>query len=46
MIILERLFREPIENKIKNLYNPKQLKPIARDKIKLDDKQLNKEVAR
>ena len=32
--------------KLKNIFNPKSLKQIARDKIKLDDKQLNKDLAR
>ena len=46
MIIPGWLFQEPIENKIKNFYNPKSLTQIARDNIKLDDKQLNKELAK
>ena len=46
LIIPEWLFQEPIENKIKNIYNPKQLKHIARDDIELDDKQLNKKLAK
>ena len=46
MIIPEWLFREPIENKIKKIYNPVSLKKLARNKINLDDKQLNKELAR
>ena len=46
MIIPERLFKEPIENKINKIYSPRSLKQIARDIIKLDDKQLNKELAR
>ena len=46
MIIPEWLFQEPIENKIKKLYNPKPLNQIARDNIKLDDKQLNKKLAK
>ena len=46
MIIPEWFFQEPIENKIKKIYNPKSLKQIARDKIRLDDKKLNKELAR
>ena len=37
------LFKQPIENK--KIYNPKSLAQIARDNIKLDDKQLNKELA-
>ena len=46
MIIPEWLFQEPIENKIKKIYNPRSLKQIARDNIRLDDKQLNKELAK
>ena len=46
MIIPEWLFQEPIENKNNKLYNPKSLKQIARDNIILDDKQLNKELAK
>ena len=38
MIIPERLFQEPVENKIKKVYNPKSLKDLARDNIRLDDK--------
>ena len=46
MIIPEWLFQEPIENKIKKIYNPRSLKQLARDNIRLDDKQLKKELAR
>ena len=46
MIIPEWLFKEPIENKIKTLYNPKSLKQLARNNNKLDDKQLNRELAK
>ena len=46
MVIPEWLFEQPVENKINKLYNPKSLKQIARDHIKLDDKQLNKELAK
>ena len=46
MIIPEWLFKEPIENKIEKIYNPISLKKIARNKINLDDKQLNKELAK
>ena len=46
MIVIEWLFQEPIENKIEEIYNPKPLKQIARDNIKLDDRQLNKELAK
>ena len=38
MIIPERLFKEPIENKINKIYNPKSITQIARDNIRLDDK--------
>ena len=46
VIIPEWSFEEPIENKITKIYNPKILKQIARDNIKLDDKLLNKELAK
>ena len=46
MVIPEWLFQEPIENQIKKIYIPKSLKQIARDKIRLDDMQLNKELAK
>ena len=45
MLIPELLFKQPIENKIEKIYNPKPLTQIARDNIKLNDKQLNKELA-
>ena len=46
MIIPEWLFKEPIENKVNKIYNPKSLKQLARDNIRLDDEQLNKELAK
>ena len=46
MIIPEWLLQEPVENKINKMYNPKSLKQLARNNIKLDDKQLNKELAK
>ena len=46
MIIPEWLFQKPIENKIKKIYNPRSLKQLARDHIRLDDKQLSKELAK
>ena len=46
IIIPEWLFQEPIENKVNKIYNPKSLKQIARDNIIIDDKQLNKELAK
>ena len=45
MIIPDWLFKEersPIKKKIQNVYNPKTLKQLAREKIKLDDKELAK----
>ena len=42
----EWLFKEPIENKIKKIYNLKSLKQIARDNIRLDDRQLNSKLAK
>ena len=44
-IIREWLFQEPVENKINKIHNPRSLKQMARDNIRLDDKQLNKELA-
>ena len=47
MIIPKWLFQEPVENKIKKkINNPKPLRELARDNIRLDDKQLNKELAK
>ena len=43
------LFKEeqaPIKKKIKKVYNPKTLKPIARRNIKLDDRELEKKLAK
>ena len=40
MNIPEWLFLEPVENKINKIYNPKSLKQLVRDNIRLDDKQL------
>ena len=45
MIIPEWLFRETVENKIKKIYNPKPLRQLARYNIRLDDRQLNGELA-
>ena len=45
MIIPEWLFQDTTENIIQKSYNPKPFRQIARDKIKLDDKQLNNELA-
>ena len=44
-IIPEWFFKEeksPIKKKIQKVYNPKTLKQLAREKIKLDDKELAK----
>ena len=48
MIIPEWLFKEeqaPIKNKINKVYNPKTLKLIARENIKKNGKELDKELA-
>ena len=45
MIIPEWLFKDerpPIKKKIQKVYNPKTIKQLAREKIKLDDKELAK----
>ena len=45
MVIPEWLFKEertPIKKKIQKVYNPKTLKQLAREKIKLDEKELAK----
>ena len=45
MIIPEWFFKEdrtPNRKKIQKVYNPKTLKQLAREKIKLDDKELAK----
>ena len=45
LIIPEWFFKEeksPIKKKIQKVYNPKTLKQLAREKIKLDDKELAK----
>ena len=46
LIIPEWLLKEPTENKTKKLYNPKPLKQLARDNIKLYDQQLNDGLAK
>ena len=46
MIIPEWLFQEPVENKVNKLYNPKPLRQLARDIIRLDDRQLDVVLAR
>ena len=46
LIILEWLFKEPIEYNIEKIYNTKTLKQVGRDKVKIDDKELNKELAK
>ena len=39
LIIPESLFKEPIENKIEKIYNPKNWRQRARETFTLDDKQ-------
>ena len=49
MIIPEWLFKEeqvPIKKQIKKVNNPKTLKQIARENIKLNDKELDKDLAK
>ena len=46
MIITEWLFQEPFKNKIKKIYNPKLLKQIANEINKIEDKQINKVLAK
>ena len=46
MIIPKWSFQEPIENEMEKTNNPKSLKQIGRDNIKLDDRQLDKELAK
>ena len=49
MIILDWLFKEeqaPIKKQIKKICNPKTLQQVARKKIKLNDKELDKETAK
>ena len=46
MVIPDWFFRELVENKIHKIYTPKSLKRIALENIKLDVKQLNKELAK
>ena len=45
MIIVEWLLSEPVENEINKIYNPKTLRQLARDNIRLDDRQFNGELA-
>ena len=47
MIIPEWFFKEEqalIKNETKNVYNPKTLKQLAREEIKLNDKELAKHI--
>ena len=49
MIIPEGFFKQeqtPIKKKIRKAYNPKTLKQIARQNIKMNDKELNEELAK
>ena len=48
-IIPEWLFKEersPIKKKIQKVYNPRTLKQIARENIEMNDKKLDKELAK
>ena len=45
-IIPEWFFQVLVGNKINKIYNPKPLRQLARDNIRLDDRQLNKELAK
>ena len=45
MIKIEWFFNDSIDSKPRKLYNPKHLREITRENIKLDDKQLNEEMA-
>ena len=46
LIIPLWFFQEPIENKIYEFYNPRLLREKAGDIFKMNDKQLNNEVAK
>ena len=49
LIIPDWLFKEersPIKKKIQKVYNPKTLQQLARQNIKLNDKELDKEIAK
>ena len=46
MIIPESLIQEPIENKLKKIYNPESLKRKARDDFRSCDKQFKKDLAK
>ena len=46
MIIPDWLFQEPVEKKPRKICNPDQFKQIARENINIDDKELNKELAK
>ena len=46
MIFPEELYQDPIEKIPKKIFYPKPLRKIAVENIKLDDKQLNNELAR
>ena len=46
MIIPEWFFQELVENDINKVYNPQWLRQMARNNMKLDDKQLDEELAR
>ena len=44
MNIPEGFYQEPFEKEIRSLFNPKPLREIAKENIKRDDTQVNKEL--
>ena len=46
IIIPEGVFEDSIENNPERIYNPRPLREMARENIKIDDKQLSKELAK
>ena len=46
VVLPEWLFQEPVENKINKIYSPNPLRQLVRGNIRLDDRQLNGELAR
>ena len=45
-VIPEWLFQELCEKKLRKICNPKPLREIARENVNIDDRQLNKELAK
>ena len=49
MVIPDWLFKEepsPIQKKVQKVYNPKTLQQLARQNIKMNDKELDREVVK